>query len=166
MTGNAPYRVSADSALVPAILALIRQTFAYMQSRIDPPSSMHRLSVDAIREHCTNGEVWVIGDRPHACVFLRDKGDCLYLGKLAVAADQRGKGHARSLIELAVRRARQKGMSAVELEARIELVENHRAFARLGFEKVGETAHEGYDRPTSITMRMVVASGPGQGHDL
>ncbi|TIX14256.1 MAG: GNAT family N-acetyltransferase, partial [Mesorhizobium sp.] len=39
---------------------------------------------------------------------------------------------------------------------RIELDGNHRAFVRLGFDETERTAHEGYDRPTSITMRKVL----------
>jgi hypothetical protein len=43
------------------------------------------------------------------------------------------------------------------LQTRVELVENHAAFSRMGFAKTGESAHPGYDRPTSITMRRAVS---------
>jgi hypothetical protein len=36
------------------------------------------------------------------------------------------------------------------------LTANHGAFARLGFREMARTAHDGYDRPTSITMRKVL----------
>ena len=42
---------------------------------------------------------------------------------------------------------------ALELQTRVELGANHAAFQRLGFVEVGRTAHDGYDRPTSITFR-------------
>ncbi|MFN7434077.1 MAG: N-acetyltransferase, partial [Betaproteobacteria bacterium] len=45
------------------------------------------------------------------------------------------------------------GRTALELQTRIELTENHATFAALGFAKVAETAHPGYARPTSITLR-------------
>ena len=48
------------------------------------------------------------------------------------------------------------GKRAIELQTRIELSANHAAFARLGFDETERTAHEGYDRPTSITMRKVL----------
>jgi hypothetical protein len=51
------------------------------------------------------------------------------------------------------------GLAALELESRIELTENHQAFAALGFTKTGETAHPGYNRATSITMRKPVLIG-------
>ncbi len=53
--------------------------------------------------------------------------------------------------------ARQTGHAVLELETRIELTENHDTFAALGFVKTGEHAHDGYDRPTFITMRKRLA---------
>ncbi|TIV92899.1 MAG: GNAT family N-acetyltransferase, partial [Mesorhizobium sp.] len=52
--------------------------------------------------------------------------------------------------------ARARGKDAIELQSRIELTANHAAFARLGFRETGRTAHAGYDRSTSITMRKVL----------
>jgi len=162
----APRRAGPDTDFA-AVLALIQRCFAYMDGRIDPPSSMHRLTVEAVRAQADEGEVWLIDGpegpdgAPVACVFLTPRADCLYLGKLAADPAFRGRGLARALVECAMDRAAALGLPAVELQARVELVENHRAFAAMGFAKTGETAHAGYDRPTSITMRRPVA-GPGQ----
>nr|WP_170329843.1 GNAT family N-acetyltransferase [Ruegeria arenilitoris] len=123
-----------------------------MDGRIDPPSSMHRLTEDDLRQQTCSGEVWIIGDPAAAVVFLTPKPDCLYLSKLAVARSRRGQGLAQTLVDLAETRARSRGYAALELQTRIELVENHTIFAKLGFVKSGETAHTGYDRTTSITM--------------
>lgn len=139
----------ATPADLPATLALIQSTFAFMEGRIDPPSSMYRLTVDDLAE----SEVWVIGTPPLACIVLTPKADALYLGKLAVATSERGKGHARTLIDQAETRARALGLSALELQTRIELTENQRTFEAMGFTELARTAHEGYDRPTSITYR-------------
>ena len=113
-----------------AVLQLIRESFAFMDARIDPPSSMDRLSVADLAAQA----LWVIEEAGQsvACVFLTEKPGRLYLGKLAVAASQRGRGLAGRLVEL---------------------VENHAAFATMGFQKVGETAHDGYARPTSFTFQ-------------
>lgn len=140
-----------------ALLHLIRAEFAYMEPRINPPSSMHRLTEADIAAKAETGEVWVIGTPPVACVFLTYQQESLYIGKLAVAADQRGKGLARALIDVAEVRARDLGLGWLELETRVELVENHAAFARMGFHEVGRKAHAGFDRPTSITFRKAVA---------
>jgi len=137
------------------VLDLIRQCFAYMDGRVDPPSSMHHLTLEALSKQAVAGEVWAIGAPVVASAVLTPRLDVLYLGKLAVLEDLRGRGLARTLVELALVRARSMGLCAVELQTRIELVENH-AFARLGFERCGTTTHSGYDRPTSITMRRSV----------
>lgn len=138
-----------------ALLALIRGAFAFMEGRIDPPSSMHRLTEADIARQAVDGEVWVIGPSgaPMACVFLTCRAEALYIGKLAVAQDARGKGLGRALIDVAAARAVALGYDALELQTRIELEENQRYFGRQGFVEVGRTAHPGYDRPTSITYR-------------
>ena len=149
-----PYRLSAQDTEVEATLRLIQHAFAYMEGRIDPPSSMKALTPDSIKSQAKNGEVWCIGRPPLACVFLTPKPGRLYLGKLAVDENMRGKGLARRLVDLAKERAVATNKKIIELETRIELVENHATFAHLGFVVTGETAHPGYDRPTSLTMQL------------
>jgi GNAT superfamily N-acetyltransferase len=139
-----------------AILRLIQTEFAYMAARIDPPSSMYRLTEADIAAKAESGEVWLIGSPPVACMFLTPQKDCLYLGKLAVRADQRGKGLARVLVAVAESRAKALGLPAVALETRIELVENQAAFQAMGFIEVARTAHAGYARPTSVSYRKPV----------
>lgn len=148
-----PERLPRGNARLPDTLALIRRVFAEHDGRVDPPSSMHRMILDDLERSASDGEVWAIGTPPVACVILSVKGDALYISKLAVDPDERGKGHARDLIENAMVRAKALGLSALELQTRIELVENHATFRALGFEKSGETRHAGFDRTTSITMR-------------
>jgi ribosomal protein S18 acetylase RimI-like enzyme len=131
------------------VLALIRAEFAYMDGRIDPPSSMRRLTLDDLS---TGGEVWVIGDPILACVVLTIKSGALYVGKLAVAGTARRQGLARVLIAVAEDRAVALGLAKLELQVRVELVSNQNTFAALGFVETARTAHPGYDRPTSITM--------------
>jgi phosphinothricin acetyltransferase len=41
----------------------------------------------------------------------------------------------------------------LELQVRIELVENQRIFSKYGFVETARTAHPGYDRVTEITMQ-------------
>lgn len=152
-----PERAGPDADF-PAILALIQASFAFMEGRIDPPSSMRRLTPESVARHAAEQELWLIREsgRPVACVFLTRHPDKLYLGKLAVNAAHRGKGYSRILVEQAAERAAALGLPALELQSRIELVENHRLFERLGFARTAETAHPGYDRPTSVTMRRPV----------
>lgn len=152
-----PRKIGADDEGLPALLALIQSAFAGMDGRIDPPSSMNRLTLTDVAQQTVTGEVWAIGTPPVACVFFTPKPGELYVGKLATAATHRGQGLARRLITQAEATARARGLPRLALETRVELTENHTAFAAMGFAEVGRTAHAGFDRPTSITMHKAVA---------
>ena len=150
---------SADFSDWSALLALLRESFAYMASRIDPPSSLRQMGIAELRAKAEIESLIVACNEAGlvGCAFAALKRDCVYVGKLAVAERARGRGIARRIVGFAESLARDNGRRFLELRTRIELVENHRAFAALGFEKVGETAHPGYDRATSITMRKRLA---------
>lgn len=147
-----------------AIVRLIQECFAYMEGVIDPPSSMHRLTPEGLRDHAIEtGEVWVLeSSRPDSvlvgCMVLTPQQDALYVGKVVVDSSFRGEGLARRLLRKAEMRALALGFKKLELQVRVELVENHRTFAALGFQKTGETAHAGFNRPTSITMSKDLSS--------
>ncbi|MBK1623803.1 GNAT family N-acetyltransferase [Afifella marina] len=139
---------------------LLMDCFAYMAARIDPASSLLRMGPAELAEKA-GSETLLLAEEERrivGCAFLKLEPDCLYIGKVAVDPAFRGAGLARQLFALAEERARANGRSLLKLQTRVELTENHAAFARLGFVKVGETAHAGYDRPTSITMTKPVAS--------
>ena len=152
-----PRRLGPEDPALPEVLDLLRRAFAGMDGRIDPPSSLHRLDLGALRDSAGRAELWAIGTPVQACVTLTPKADALYIGKLAVEEAQRGAGLARALVEVAAARARALALPALELQTRIELVENHATFARLGFAVTAETRHPGYARPTSLTMRRDLA---------
>lgn len=137
---------------VAPMLALTRASFSEMQGRVDPPGSMSRLTEARARAQMAEGEVWVIGPStaPLACVFLTPDPPALHVGALAVDAGARRRGHARRLMDLAAERARAAGLKRLTLQTRIELVENHATFRRLGFTKTALTAHPGYRRATAI----------------
>ncbi len=145
-------RLATDPSLWPPILALLHEAFAYMEGRIAPPSSLRDLTLEELTRQAKTGEIWIIG-APVACVFLTLKPSALYVGKLAVATSHRGQGLARMLVDQAEARARALHLPALELQTRVELVENQATFRKLGFTEVGRTAHVGFDRPTSITYR-------------
>jgi GNAT superfamily N-acetyltransferase len=143
----------------PQLLGLLRESFAYMDSRIDPPSSLARMGVDELKAKAAGETLIIATEGPNliGCAFADLRDECVYVGKVAVAQSARGKGVARAMFAAAEVLARRHGRKFLELQTRIELVENHDAFGALGFEKVAETAHPNYNRPTSITMRKRVA---------
>ena len=148
----------ADFRDWPGLLALLQQSFAYMDSRIDPPSSLKALDAAALQAKAGRETLIVAheGSTLVGCGFVDLRPDCAYLGKLAVAEGWRGRGIARDIVEAAAAVARAHGRRVLELQTRVELVENHRSFEALGFITVARTAHPGYDRPTSLTMRRTV----------
>lgn len=135
--------------------ALLVNAFAYMDGVIDPPSSLARMSPADLAGEARRAELWVM-DGPIGCMILTYKGDTLYLGKLAIAADWRGTGLARVMIDAALARARDLGRGSLTLQTRVELLANQRSFEALGFTETARTAHPGYDRLTSITYRREV----------
>jgi GNAT superfamily N-acetyltransferase len=154
------------------LLSLIRASFAYMDGTIDPPSSAHRLTPALLRdkaeaEICFLASILArestrtpdLSSPPElaGCAFLAERADHFYLGKLAVAPAYQGRGFGRRLLAAAEAHARDAGKNLIELQTRIELTGNQELFARLGFVETARTSHQGYDRPTSITMRKALA---------
>lgn len=152
----------ADFSDWPQLVGLIRDAFAYMNSRIDPPSSLNRMGIEEFKAKAGE-ETLIVAEDDNSiigCAFAALRDDCVYVGKVAVARTARGKGVARALFAAAEELARNYGRNFLELQTRVELVENHATFAALGFQKVAESAHPGYSRPTSITMRKQAAESP------
>ena len=138
-----------------ALYNLLERGFAPMETRIDPPSSFNNLTPELLRE---KAEIETLLIAMHdeslvACAFLKQMPEATYVGKVAVDENYQKRGIARSIMEQAADFARSRDKKWLELQTRIELIENHKTFASLGFVKTSESAHQGYDYPTSITMR-------------
>lgn len=137
------------------LLALLHDAFAVQNGRIDPPSSLHKFDAASLAAKAREETLFLAreGETVLGCLFAKPRGDALYVGKFAVSPAHQGRGIGRGLMLAAEAMARQLGLSALELDTRIELTENHATFGAMGFEIVSEQAHAGYDRATFITMR-------------
>ena len=160
--GNAALKITvvqdADSVDFGILHKFIHAAFAYMDGRIDPPSSLHRMTPDTLCEKAQT-ETLVLAHLESelvGCMFCRAHADFLYVGKVAVAPQHQGQGIGKQLFQVAFNLEDRLELPELELETRIELIENHQSFAKMGFKKTGTNSHEGYDRPTSITMRAKV----------
>ena len=71
------HRLGPDDPRLAEILALIRAAFAYMEGRIDPPSSMLRLDPGAVQRQARTGEIWALCGPLSTCIFLTSKPDYL-----------------------------------------------------------------------------------------
>ncbi|MEB2845027.1 GNAT family N-acetyltransferase [Rhizobiales bacterium RZME27] len=141
------------------LFALILSSFAYMDGVIDPPSSANRLTLAALAYKAQTEVAYVAieAGKLVGCVFCKPEERFLYIGKLAIAPSLQGNGLGRKLLAKAEEVAREKGLPALRLETRIELVGNHATFGRWGFEKTAENRHAGFDRTTSIEMQKRLA---------
>lgn len=155
-----PFRIDGSFPRWTELLDLIRASFAYMEGRIDPPSSAIHLTEEILAEKATAEIAYAVEEngRLSGCIFLRPEADCLYIGKLAVLPSAQGKGIGRSLLDIAEETARDLRLPALRLETRIELVDNHSTFAAWGFARTAEKSHPGFTRVTFIEMRKAVAS--------
>ncbi|RUT95478.1 N-acetyltransferase, partial [Mesorhizobium sp. USDA-HM6] len=85
------------------LLALILRAFAYMDGVIDPPSSAHLLTAAKLKEKAKQetGFLALQGARIVGCVFVLERQDDFYIGKLAVEPDFQGQGIGRLLMRAA-----------------------------------------------------------------
>ncbi|MDT2031488.1 GNAT family N-acetyltransferase [Planktomarina sp.] len=154
---NALRRLEAsDTAALAQVLTLIQTSFAYMTGRIDPPSSMHQLTVSKLAQMAKDSWLLALGDPVTACLVAKPLPHALYLGKIAIVSDLRGRGVLRALMGASETLAHSMSLSRLEIQVRIELVENQRIFGKYGFVETARNAHPGYDRATEITMQKVL----------
>jgi len=141
----------ADAA---GALAVIRAAFAAQPVRTDPPSAALAETAASLAARLARGGgagVWREGLLVGVVLWERE-GDSLVLGRLAVLPRFRRQGLAAALVGAAVAAGQAGGCARLRLGTRVELTDNHRLFARLGFRETGRTAHPGHHRPTSVTM--------------
>lgn len=133
---------------------LLSQAFAHMEGRVDPPSSMALLDAQKIADAPLGQDLVVArsGDRVVGCLFGEREGENYCLQKIAVVHSFRQQGVARAMIDAAAGHAGALGLSALTLQSRIELTENHAAFNAMGFRQTGTFTHPGYDEPTSLVF--------------
>ncbi len=159
MIYHSPIRILTqnDPALL-QVLKLIQESFAFMTGRIDPPSSMHHLTLQDLTEKAQTDWILGMGDPIKACVVASPRHHALYLGKMAVDQSLRGQGIARALVKACEGIAVDLRLDRLELQAWIELMENQLVFTRLGFVKTVEGSHPGYTQITEITMQKILAT--------
>jgi len=78
--------------------------------------------------------------------------------KLPLRAICVAAGVLRALLGRSEELARSMSLSRLELQVRIELVENQKIFGKCGFIETARNAHPGYDRATEITMQKLLKS--------
>jgi predicted N-acetyltransferase YhbS len=151
--------VPADAA---AVAALIRAAFAAQSVVTDPLPSALRVTEAEVVEHLRTGGGAVAsaaGGLVGSALWVKKDGR-LYLARLAVAPDWRGRGVGKTLVAAAETAARSMGLARVHLSTRLALLDNRRLFAACGFVETACEAHPGYAEPTFVNMEKVLSVAP------
>jgi predicted N-acetyltransferase YhbS len=140
-----------------AVWQLTLEAYLPDRARLHPPSGVFRETVADVQRAMDEGMVYV-AERAGAIVgavrVQPARGQqALYCGRLAVLPAARRQGIGTALMERVERHARESGYPALVLGVRLELPDNMRFYARLGYRVVGEESHPGYTRPTFAWLR-------------
>lgn len=139
---------------LPEALALIQQVFAAYQTLV-PPSSATGDTVEKLTKLLSDGAVF-LAEEPDGTVVgavcAERRRNAVYLGRLAVLPDRRGRGIAGKLVAAVEAFAAEVGAGALTIGVRLALPGNIRMFQRLGFVETGRTAHPGFTEATSMDM--------------
>lgn len=132
--------------------ALTQAAFATLKHKIDPPSSAHLETVEAVAAALSTGGGGIaeIAGEPVGAVRFKCEDDHLYVGRVAVDPASRGLGVARALMALAERHAAALGLPETRLEVRRALTRNVALFERLGYRVVAERPHP--QNPAAVVL--------------
>ena len=90
-------RLQPNDQALSEVLTLIRTSFAFMTGRIDPPSSMHQLTVQDPSDQAQASWILAMGDPVEACVVASPLPHALYLGKMAVGCNPAWPGRGAAV---------------------------------------------------------------------
>ncbi|WP_152615693.1 GNAT family N-acetyltransferase [Leisingera sp. ANG-M1] len=138
----------------PCLLGLLRHAFAHTVGKVDPPSTVYACTAADLAQRAKREHLMVAADgiRLAGCLFLKETGHELFLGRFAIRNEYKGGGLARRMIRHAAELARQRGKSTLVLETRTALTGNQAKFRALGFQITGGRAHAGYQGITTFRM--------------
>jgi predicted N-acetyltransferase YhbS len=147
---------AATAADALAVAATIARSFEQYRGKLVPESGAFRETADGIAAELARDSGAILAEQNGevlGCVMLKLVEGDIYFGRLSVLPSARGRGIARRLVEAVEDEARRRELGGVRLGVRIVLAENQRLFASLGYVEISREAHEGFDHPTSISMR-------------
>jgi predicted N-acetyltransferase YhbS len=153
-----PFDISAPCALqaadAEAVAALIRLAFATLPAPVDPPPSALLETADSVAAGLAAGGGSLVraGDVIVGAVLWDRRNGGLYLGRLSVHPQWRGRGIARRLVATAEQAARDAGLPRLHLSTRLAMTGNRALFAACGFVELSLHAHPGYAAPTYVSL--------------
>jgi GNAT superfamily N-acetyltransferase len=147
-----PFALQASDA--EAVAALIRAAFSALGAPVDPAPSALKETAESIAAAMAEGGGAGIraGETLAGVVVWSEREGGLYVGRLSVHPDFRGRGIARALLETAEQAGRAAGLPRLHLATRLALAGNRALFAATGFSETGLHTHPGYAAPTYVSM--------------
>lgn len=144
----------ATTADLPAALAVLQAAFEEYRTQLEPPSSVHRETVESLQARLTIGHLVLalVDDNVVGCVLYQAEPDYVYLGRLAVLPSYRGCGIGTALIDYVEDCARAMAARRVRLGVRIALHHLRERYERMGYRLVEERMHPGYAAPTYVML--------------
>jgi ribosomal protein S18 acetylase RimI-like enzyme len=139
---------------LPAALDVLRAAFEEYRAWLDPPSGVHRETVESLREYLGRGQITLalLGSQVVGCVLYHAEEDHMYFGRLSVLPAYRNRGIARLLIDQVETCARDLGLRRVRLSVRVAQPGNRAYYERIGYRFLEARAHSGYAQPTYVVL--------------
>lgn len=136
------------------VLNVIHAAFEPYRGVLNPPSGAHKETQETIAQKIETGGGFIatLDDIVAGVVVYQPEETRLYLGRLAVLPEYRGKGIAHVLIAAVEELARQHGFPGVRLGVRVQLPQNRAFFERLGYQVTEYESHPGFTEYTFMNM--------------
>jgi ribosomal protein S18 acetylase RimI-like enzyme len=148
-----------DAALVHALTLAAYEEY---RDTLTPPSGVFDDSVADVRREIADGGAIIAfwQDEPAGCARFEvaPDGSHLYVGRVAVVPDWRGRGIVAMMMDWCERHAAERGPPEVRLGARLGLPRNIALYTRLGYEIDGYEEDAGFGR-IAAWMRKRVSPG-------
>lgn len=141
-----------DAALVHR---LTQQAFEEYRGQLEPPSSAHDETEAVVVAALVGGGALLafIGDTAVGAARFVAEGEHLYIGRIAVPPNWRGKGIAMALMSALEQQARELGLPAIELGVRESLPSNVRLYEKLNYTVLRREQHPRNRDFISLRMR-------------
>lgn len=149
---------AAEPAEAETIVTLIHRAFAQYRDRLVPASAALNETQESIAALMARGRVLLakVNGMAVGCVAVEDKGDCIYVGRLAVEPSARGRKLGLALMDAAETEARLMGGQRLRLDCRLSLTENRAFFGALGFVEGAHRCHAGFAAPTYVELEKIL----------
>jgi ribosomal protein S18 acetylase RimI-like enzyme len=141
----------------PLVLQIMRAAFAEYAGVLNPPSGAnHETLADVQKAMCEGGALlaWD-GELAVGSARFRPEPDCMYVGRVAVLPEYRGKGVGAALMRAMEDVARKSGRTKIRLNVRMSLAGNLSFYEKLGYTVVEIGPHpKGFEQVATLVKQI------------